>query len=291
MSKQRLTSDLLAVDVNALGAELTSIRHRDYGELLWQAEPIWPKHAPNLFPIVGELPDDSLLHDGKRYTLKRHGFAREREFAWQGRSEISCALALESDAETQKLYPFQFRFVIGYALTGAMLTVDFSVTNTGSKVLPASVGAHPAFCWPLKPGIAKEAHTLEFSRPEPNPIRRLQDGLLQLGDYDTPVVGSTLHLRESLFTADAVIFDRLASDSVRYSAPGAPTIEVSWNGFRDLGVWSKEGAAFLCIEPWYGYSTPIGFEGDFEKKPGLLHIAPGQTETLTMRIRILDPSR
>ena len=273
--------------MNALGAQLTSLRHRDYGELLWQAEPAWPQHAPNLFPIVGQLPGDTLMHDGKRYALKRHGFARNREFTWQERSDDSCTLVLEDDAETRQAYPFAFRFAITYDVVDASLRIQFSVTNTGEETLPASVGAHPAFRWPLMPGIAKDRHTLEFSAAEPSPVRRLQDGLLQSREYATPIDGRTLRLNDALFAADALILTRLASTSVRYTAPGAPAIDVSWNGFRELGIWSKDAAAFVCIEPWYGYASPAGFEGDFETKPGLLHIAPGHTETLGLQIRIV----
>lgn len=287
ISQHRLTSDSLAITVNSAGAQLSSLRHRDYGELLWQAEPIWPQHAPNLFPIVGELQGNTLLHDGKRYPLGRHGFAREREFTWQEQRESSCTLALEDDAETRKRYPFAFRFEIRYAVTGSTLAVHFSVKNPGPETLPASVGAHPAFRWPLVFGVEKDVHTLEFSKAEPMPVRRLQEGLLELRNYETPIRGRTLHLRESLFFADALILTQLASNSVRYTAPSAPAIEVSWDGFRELGLWSKKGAAFLCIEPWHGYASPVGFAGDFEMKPGLLHIPADRTRTLTMRIRVV----
>jgi galactose mutarotase-like enzyme len=73
---------------------------------------------------------------------------------------------------------------------------------------------------------------------------------------------------------------------VRFSAPGAPSIDVSWDGFRELGLWTKPGADFLCIEPWYGYASPLDFDGPFAAKPGLLLIEPGATRTLTMRIRV-----
>jgi hypothetical protein len=82
--------------------------------------------------------------------------------------------------------------------------------------------------------------------------------------------------------------DRIVSRSVRYAAPGAPTIEVSWEGFRDLGIWSKPQAAagdFLCIEPWYGTASPAGFAGDFRTKPGLMLIPPGDRRVLLYRVR------
>ena len=48
-------------------------------ELLWQAGPVWPRHAPILFPIVGRLKNDELRHRGKLYPMTRHGFARDRK--------------------------------------------------------------------------------------------------------------------------------------------------------------------------------------------------------------------
>jgi hypothetical protein len=36
---------------------------------------------------------------------------------------------------------------------------------------------HPAFNWPLLPGLAKEAYALNFQKEEPAPIRRLSGGL------------------------------------------------------------------------------------------------------------------
>ena len=195
-------------------------------------------------------------------------------------------LALDDDAETRKMYPFAFSLEIRYSVAADTLAIQYSIINTGADSLPASVGAHPAFRWPLAAGLNKEDHTLEFSADEPSRVRRLQDGLLQAREFETPIVGRTLQLDDSLFAADALILDRLASSSVRYTAPGAPAIEIGWDRFRELGLWSKEGAAFLCIEPWYGYATPVGFEGDFEEKPGLLHIGAGRSETLTLRIRI-----
>jgi galactose mutarotase-like enzyme len=286
MDEFHFASDVLAVTVNAQGAELTSLVHSRYGEVLWQAEPIWPQHAPNLFPIVGQLAGDVLRHDGATYELTKHGFARRRRFTWAACGPGGCQLELHDDAQTQALYPFAFRLTIGYAVAGDTLTVTYGVHNTGDVALPASVGAHPAFRWPLAAGIAKSSHTLTFASPEPAPIRRLDDGLLKRESFPTPIDGRTLHLDEALFEADAIVFDHPASRSVRYTAPGAPVIEVAWETFRELGVWSKRGAEFLCIEPWYGYASPVGFDGPFETKPGLLHIAPGQAEMLTLRIGV-----
>jgi galactose mutarotase-like enzyme len=281
-----LHSDDITAIIVPDGAELISLRN-DHGlELLWQAGPAWPRHAPILFPIVGRLMHDALRHRGKVYPMTQHGFARDRRFDWAERGPTSCTLALVDDAQTRARYPFAFRLAVTYTLAQAHLDVTFAVTNTGDEMLPASIGAHPAFNWPLLPGSGKEAYRLTFSSEERESIRRLKDGLLRAVPEPTPIQGKTLALADQLFEDDAIILDHPASTSVRYAADSGPSIEVSWQGFPELGVWSKFGAPFLCIEPWHGFASPSNFDGEFADKPGLMQIAPAATRILTYRIGV-----
>ena len=219
--------------------------------------------------------------------MTQHGFARDQRFDWTERGPCSCSLVLADTASTRSRYPFAFRLVVTYAVNKADLDMMFEVTNTGDETLPASIGAHPAFNWPLLPGIGKEACSVTFSNEEPEPIRRLKDGLLRARPEPTPIRGKTLALSERLFDDDAVILDRPASTAVRYAADRGPSIEVSWQEFRELGLWSKPGGApFLCIEPWHGFASPEDFAGEFTEKPGLMHIPCGETRTLKYRIGI-----
>ncbi len=160
--------------------------------MLWQALPVWPRHAPVLFPIVGRLRHDALLHNGRTYRLTQHGFARDHRFAWLNRTVSSCRLVLHDDAATRAVYPFAFRFEVAFALEDDALVNTFTIINTGRETLPASVGAHPAFRWPLSEGIDKAAHELEFDRPEPAPIRRLAGGLLGAPE-PTPISDRSWH--------------------------------------------------------------------------------------------------
>ncbi|WP_076862705.1 aldose 1-epimerase family protein [Bradyrhizobium mercantei] len=289
-----LRGDGIAATILAQGAELSSLSNAEGRELLWQAGPQWPRHAPILFPIVGRLKNDTLRHGGKTYPMTQHGFARDRRFAWLEQGPRSCKLALSDDAETRARYPFAFRLEVTYTVDGADLEVGFEIINTGDEMLPASLGGHPAFNWPLVPGLPKEAYTLTFGKTESAPIRRLKDGLMRRQPEPNPVKGRTLALLEELFDDDAMIFDQIASTSVLFTAtlgPAAatqgPAIEISWRGFRELGVWSKVGGApFLCIEPWYGFASPGEFDGEFADKPGLMHVAPGARQSLGYRIRV-----
>lgn len=286
MEKFEIGSGALTAGILAMGAELCSLRDATGREFLWQAGPAWPRHAPNLFPIVGRLKDDVLRHDGKAYHLTQHGFARDRRFTWLAREKSSCRLALTDDAETRAIYPFAFRLILAYEVAGAALHIRFTLENPGAEILPASMGAHPAFNWPLVPGTAKQAHRLLFAAPEPAPIFQVNGGLLQAATIPSPVAGRTLALDEALFDADALIFKPVNSRALRYEAEGGPALDISWEGFTDLGIWSRRGGDFLCIEPWLGYASPSSFDGDFAEKPGLMHLAPGERRTASLTVRI-----
>ena len=291
MDRHALSNGYLSAAVKADGAELCSLCDSTGTELLWQAEPVWPRHAPVLFPIVGRLKNDTLLHRGRTYRLTQHGFARDRRFAWLTRTATSCRLVLHDDGQTRAVFPFSFRFEVSYVLDDDALEQSFTIVNTGREVLPASAGAHPGFAWPLAPGAPKDAHLLEFAQPEPAPVRRLSGGLLDPEPRPTPIRDRTLALQPGLFAEDALILDHPASRSVRFTAPAAEAIEVSWDGFTALGLWSRATGPdscgdFLCIEPWHGTHSPADFDGEFTEKPGLILIPPGEKRVLTMRIRL-----
>lgn len=284
-----IRSSTVTATIKAQGAELCSLKDGDGTEFVWQAGPEWPRHAPLLFPIVGRLANDELRHRGKAYRMTQHGFARDSRFAWGAHEESRCTLVLEDSETTRALYPFAFRLTAGYALDESGLDLTLTIANTGKETLPASLGGHPAFNWPLQPREGKESYELTFANAESSPVRRLDGGLLRAAAEPSPVEGTVLPLSESLFADDAIIFDRIESKSVRYAArQGAgPWLKMSWRGFRELGVWSKpSGVPFLCIEPWRGYASPAGFDGEFSDKPGMMHIAPGAEEQLSYRIEV-----
>jgi galactose mutarotase-like enzyme len=286
MDRHVMSNGTLSATVKADGAELCSLRDSAGGEIMWQAASIWPRHAPVLFPIIGRLKDDMLRHDGKTYRLPQHGFARDKRFAWLNRSATACRLVLHDDADTRAVYPFAFRLEIAFVLDEDAVEQRFTVTNPGRGILPASLGAHPGFGWPLAEGVDKAAYLLEFAEPETAPVRRLADGLLKTQPEATPIAGRTLALQPTLFEADAVILPSPASRSVRYTAPGSPAVEIAWEGFNQLGLWSRPGGDFLCIEPWHGMASPVDFDGELTDKPGLMLIPPGEHRTLSLRIRV-----
>jgi galactose mutarotase-like enzyme len=181
--------------------------------------------------------------------MTQHGFARDRTFEWSERTPTSCTLVLTDDAESWLHFPY----ACGRKCQFTNLDMTFEITNTGNEPLPVSLGGHPTFNWPLLSGLPKEAYAITFSHEELEPIPRLNEELLRDKPGPTLIRGNSLALSQQLFANDAVILDRPASHTVRYGADRGPSISVSWQGFRQLGIWSKpQGAPFICIEPWYG---------------------------------------
>ena len=271
--------------VLAQGAELCSLQAGGL-EVMWPALPAWPRHAPVLFPTIGRMVGDTLRHDGRTYRMTQHGFARDRQFEWVERTADGCVLALSDDAATRALYPFGFRFTLGYALSGTVLRVTYTVENTGGAVLPASMGAHPAFRWPLVPGVAKDAYALTFERAEPELLRGVSDGLLTPADRASPMTGRVIALSDGLFAADALIWTAPTSRTVRFAAASGPALTVAWEGFPQLGVWMKPGSDFLCIEPWHGMASPADFDGDVLEKPWMMLLQPGESRSAWYSVRV-----
>ncbi len=279
----------LRAAVSIKGAELVSLAQSDGTELLWNAGPEWRRHSPVLFPIVGRLPEDTATINGKSYHLTQHGFARDRIFRLSEMTENGCVLELHEDEQSFAMFPFRFRLWIAYTISDGELTVRYTVRNPDeNRILHASLGAHPAFRWPLHPGDVRDEYRLVFEEAEPEPIRRVSGGLLAAAAYPTPVIGRELPLDDSLFIDDAVIFDRIRSRSVVFGQPGRRGLRLSWQAFPELGVWTKPGAPFLCIEPWHGMATPQGFSGEFRDKPGLFHLQPEEEWEACWSVKVAE---
>ena len=277
----------LSAIVAANGAELLSITAPSGQELLWQAGPEWRRHAPVLFPIVGRLAGDTLRHAGRSYPMSQHGFARDRRFEWVSRTANACTLALVDDEDTRLHYPFSFRLEIAYSLEASGLAVDYTLSNPAETVLPAAIGAHPAFAWPVPDAPAAAPHDIVFDEPEGGAVHRLQAGLLGPA-VASPIEGSDLRLDRTLFADDALILLAPRSRGLLYGPAGSPALRLTWHGLPQFGLWSKpSGAPFLCLEPWHGYADPVGFTGAFVDKPGLRLLAPGSKWRTGWRVDVL----
>jgi galactose mutarotase-like enzyme len=280
----------LSAAIDPLGAQLYALQDVEKRALLWDGDPtVWSGRAPLLFPIVGTLVDDTYRLASSVYHLARHGFARKRIFSLVDATLSSALFRLRWDEATMQVYPFRFDLDVQFSVEDSTLTIATSVKNLGANDMPASFGFHPAFRWPLPYGEPRSAHSIVFESDEPAPIRRVcREGTVIAAAVPTPVTGRVLGLRDELFVDDAIIFDRIASHRLWYGAPSGPRLRVDYPDTPYLGIWTKPGAQFICIEPWHGFADPQGFSGDFRTKPGVFLVAPGEEKQCSMSITLCN---
>jgi galactose mutarotase-like enzyme len=286
-----LSNDHLKAQISAQGAELTQLCDEQGRDLLWDGDPaFWTGRSPLLFPIVGRLRDDRTLIDGRPYSMRQHGFARTFPFDIVDAAPEFCRFRLSASDATREQFPFDFKLDMTYRLDGGRLIFAASVLNPESRSIPVSFGFHPALRWPLPYGGERNEHEIRFETAEPASLHRLSDGLIGEASRPSPVQDGRLPLHDDLFADGALVWSTLASRKVRYGAPGRRSITVSFPGMPHLGIWTKPGAGYVCIEPWHGYADPVGFEGEFKDKPGIVMIPPGEIRDFTMEIAVDPPN-
>jgi len=272
--KITLSNSELTATINTFGAELISLKNSNNKEYIWDGNPdYWGKHSPILFPIVVSLRDNSYCYNTTFYQLQRHGFAREMEFNVIEKTQDRVDFSLNESADTLGKYPFKFELQISYTLTNSVLKVGFKVINKNTVTMPFSIGAHPAFALPNN----FENYELLFEKSENLVVSKLENDLISISTYSLPLENSSLPLTYSLFENDAIIFKTIESKSVTISENKIPFLKVIYNDFPSLGIWTKNKAPFICIEPWIGYADTIDNNGNLEDKEGIQILGVNQS--------------
>lgn len=274
---------ILTASINTAGAELNSLQ-RNGKEYLWSGNPeFWGKHSPVLFPIVGTLKNNTYKYNGIEYNLSRHGFARDNVFSITEQSEESITFRLGSDDSTSKVYPFRFSLEIKYSLKDTTLFIDYRVINNGIEPMPFSLGAHPAFA--LYSDF--ESYSLEFDDNDALTSYRLKNDLLSEETITIPLTEKSLPLNYELFANDALVIKGVKSKSVTIREKESPVLRLNFQDFPDLGLWTKPGAPFICIEPWHGYSDTPDNDGTIINKEGIIVLVSGNEFTTGFSIDVL----
>jgi len=267
MSIITLSNSTISAQIKTLGAELCSLKDNTKRDYIWEGNPaFWGKHSPVLFPIVGTLKNNTFCHNDKEYTLSRHGFARDMEFQLVEKTENSATFSLQSNSETLQNYPFEFEFQIQYTLIHATLELAYTVINKDTTEIPFSIGAHPAFALPTN----FEDYTLAFEKVELLEYTLLENDLVSKQTEKIKANSNTVPLTYELFEKDALIFKKLKSNSLTIVEKENPILKVHFENFPNLGIWTKVGAPFICIEPWFGYSDTTESTGNLFEKEGII---------------------
>lgn len=256
----------LTATINPKGAELVSLQNASGKEFIWEGNPdFWGKHSPVLFPIVGTLKDNSYHYNGTKYHLPRHGFARDLAFEVVLQTEDQVVFSLQSSGQTYEVYPFDFELQLIYTLAENALEIRYKVFNNNDCEMPFSIGAHPAFALPGDFGD----YAIEFGQAENLEFFLLENDLLSSKTGILALENRKLPLDYALFENDALVFKSVQSRSLTILGKHGKAITVQLGDFPNLGIWTKPGAPFVCIEPWFGYADNTGASGNILKKEGI----------------------
>lgn len=223
---------------------------------------------PILFPICGNLPDNTYTHDGKSYQLKQHGFARDLPWTVGDRSTDDCAsitLELSSNEQTRAVFPFDFHLAFTYRLQGNQLEIIQRYTNPSSEgVLPFSSGLHPYF-------LVRDKSSLQFNIPSGQFWNQIDGSFHDFDndfdfDLDEIDVAFTQLLKHQASVRDG---DRQLHLNLEYNAP-----------FSTLVFWAVKGKDYYCLEPW---SAPRNALNTGER---LIYVHPRSSLEMLVRMSV-----
>ena len=281
MALFQIGNDKITIQIDSMGAELKSLKRVDTGtEYMWEGNPaFWKRTSPVLFPLVGGLKNGEYLHDGRRYPMGQHGFARDQQFQLKSQTNREIWLTLESDEESLQKYPYEFLLELGYELQENTVIVKWKVTNPASGELYFSIGGHPAFRCPILEDTKQMDYRIRFDTKEKVISGIIKNGLMSDEKEVYLLENGYLQVTEHLFDNDAlVIEDDQAKEVALIKPDGKAYLTVRFDAPL-FGIWSPPGknASFICIEPWYGRCDAIDFTGTWEERKWGQRLASGES--------------
>lgn len=257
-------------------------------QYMWQGDQEhWSGKNPSLFPIIGNTYDKTYQIDGKEYAMNNHGFIRTSTLHTKKDDGKEVIMELDSSEETLAQYPFPFHYEIAYQLEGNKLSITYHITNTGERDMPFTFGLHPGFNCPLMEGETFEDYTMKFSNKEQF------EQLMFDPQKQQPYTLNPITLQELPCDYDMIenyatlIYKNPKSSYLTLEGKQGHGVHISLIGYPYIAIWTaKQGAPFICLEPWYGHGDFSKVEEDFYHREGTMILSKGNTFTTSYTIEV-----
>lgn len=290
----KLSNGTISIEVAEHGAELLSLKKGDT-EYIWQGDPqFWGRHAPILFPIVGQVWNGTYRVAGEEYHLPQHGFARDRDFKFLGDEENLLRFRLVSDDESRKVFPYDFELTAEYRLSGKSVEVCWRVRNCGASTMYYQIGAHPAFLYRQFDPQENLHGSLSVANLTGSAVKPIIRGALCDGfrvEREQPMkIRQLLPLESHTFDHDALLLEDGQTKIVTlHDKAGKPYLRLT-SDCQVMGLWSPKGKAapFVCIEPWMGRCDRHGFTGDISQRDFIQSLPPAEESEFRYTVEVLD---
>ena len=283
-----IQNECLTVDIEDLGAQLSSVRSHHGTEYLWQGDAdIWARRAPILFPVLGRLKDNTYLLDGVPHKIGQHGFARDCIFELAEHTDTRAVFRLTDNAETRRLYPFAFSLTITYTLEGCRLTKTHRVKNRSEHVMYYELGVHDGFRAPLEEGETMSQYAIRLPGLEESiqPYGMDETAMVIPKGSSIPLENGRLALTPASYGLDTVILDQPPqARAVLVDGQDRPRVTVDFPQFPYLGIWTQHkpfDTNYVCIEPWSSLPDATFVGRELKDKAGIRSLQPGASEELS----------
>jgi len=275
-----LENDKISIAVHGEGGELKSLFDKGGSkEYLWQGEKqYWSDSAPNLFPYIARLTDETYTYKGNLFHMGIHGFIKDMELEGKKLKE-ELVFELKADDCTKQCYPFQFIYKIRYRLLGTSVIITYEVENIDNKNIYFGIGGHPGFQVPFIGDTVFEDYYLEFEgNKKPIRIRMSQDCFVLGEEPFEGLENRRLRLSHQLFDNDAVILKEMGKQVVLKTDKSDKSVTVTFPDMDYLGIWHKPNtkAPYICIEPWSSLPSRKGIIEDLEEQENLICLPAGE---------------
>lgn len=220
---------------------------------------------PILFPLCGNLPNETYSVDGKEYKIKQHGFARELPWtatAQNTNGKAGLTVELGSNAETKVVYPFDFHLAFTYELRGNTLEIRQEYKNLSSTPMPFSSGFHPYFLCGDKNQIEADIPSVRYADNRTKEDFDF-DGKFNFDQDEIDSVFGNLLRRGTSVTDN----DRKLKIAIEYD-----------DFYTYLVFWTVKGKDFYCLEPWSATRNSLN------TKEHLTILAPNSSHTAVVKI-------
>lgn len=259
----------ISATINSKGAELVQLTQNNQNYIWEIDEQFWNKTSPILFPIVGRLKNDEYRIYEETYSLPRHGFARDYEFEVVEKNDSKIVFELVSNQTTLTHYPFAFCLRLSYELVENKIILTYGTKNLSSNKMPYSIGAHPAF------KIENiEEYSLSFPNDKELTFHSLENELYDNKTNRVSLENNKLALNYNYFRTDALVLKKFNSNEFSLLKAEKPYATFKLTNFPHLGIWTKNNAPFICIEPWNGYADNNDTNGNIFDKKGITILEP-----------------
>lgn len=280
----KIENNIISATISDLGAEPQSLRKTDGEELLHQGTGgVYNSKSPVLFPLIGAFCDGLYVFGQKKYSMPCHGFASDTVFNAVQTDSKSVIFTTCSNSHTENIYPFSFRFSVGYSLAGDTLITEYITENTGKNILYCSVGSHTGYR--LNGNL--EDYAIRFQKYE-HKNKYSVIGNDTAVNQNKLMDGNLLLLNSYMFSKGAQTFSGLCSEYVILEDKnGKGIVKVSLEDFKYLTLWSVPGQKYICIEPWSCESTHYAATNELTEQKDITVVMPGEKNIMKYKIQVL----